>query len=452
MTVCELTTNATADLGADTLAFPSLPAILSKDELTGPQAPANLEDAGVGPQVLQDLAMKLAYTVPSLTTAWAADQLCLPLQLTEQIYWGLKNDKLVEVTGQQGHFNYTYTATQRGRDHAGRLFEICGYVGPAPVSLESYSAMLQWQFTRWPRVTMDKVQRALSQLVFPEATYQVAALAVSSGRSLFLFGPAGNGKTSMGRALHKALQGELWIPHCLHVGNSIIRVFDSQCHELIESSPGQGPGRLDRRWLRVRRPLIVAGGEMTIDELDLIYSPSMRFYEAPPHVKANGGTFLIDDLGRQRVKPQELLNRWIIPLEHGFDHLVLNTGQKIQIPFQQMLVVATNLTVTDVADPAFLRRMGYRLHLDMPGPQDYAKIFQRYAASVGVEPSSELMSWLLERYRSEERELRASEPRDLIQRARDICLLHDRPFELAADVMELAWLGYFGNGIGHQPG
>ena len=184
---------------------------------------------------------------------------------------------------------------------------------------------------------------------------------------------------------------------------------------------------------------------MTIEELDLAYSPSLRFYEAPPHVKANGGTFLIDDFGRQRIDPHDLLNRWIIPLESQTDHLTLYTGQKIQIPFQLMLIVATNLGVSEVADPAFLRRMGYRLHLDYPTPERYREIFQKYAAAQGLHITNGLVDRLLDRYKAEQRDLRASEPRDLIERARDICRLHSQPFELNQEILDWAWRGYFGN-------
>jgi predicted ATPase with chaperone activity len=436
---------ATPDMSESVFA-PHLPPMFEREDGTfAPRAPLRLEETGVEATVLRELAIKLTCTVPNLRTDWAAEQLCLPLPVTEEIFWSLKQDRLVEILGQQGHLNYNYAATQRGREHAARLFEVCGYVGPAPVSLESYSAMLEWQHARFPLVTLEDVQRALGSLVISADAVQVAALAASAGRSLFLFGPPGNGKTSVGRALHKALQGELWVPHCISVGSTIIRVYDRHYHLPAPGEEARKANRCDRRWLHVTRPFVVAGGEMTIEELDLTYNAGSRFYEAPPHAKANGGMFLIDDLGRQRVDPHELLNRWIIPLEHGFDLLSLRTGQKIQVPFHLLLVVATNLTVSDVADPAFLRRMGYRLHLSSPDEASYAKILQRYAAHVGVEPSAEVVDAILQRYRIESRELRASEPRDLIERARDICRMQRRPLELNQEILEIAWRGYFGH-------
>ena len=264
------------------------------------------------------------------------------------------------------------------------------------------------------------------------------------GRSLFLFGPSGNGKTSVGRMLHDVMLGDLWIPHCLTTaGGAIIRIYDRQCHRPFDADT-KPEVRIDQRWNRIKRPLLVAGGEMTIDELDLAYSPSLRFYEVPPHMKANGGTFLIDDFGRQRIDPSDLLNRWIIPLEHRIDHFTLMTGQKLQLPFRLLLIVATNLSVNDVADSAFLRRMGYRLFLDRPSADDYREIFHRYASKKEIESPPDLVEWIIERYRAESRHLRASEPRDLIERALDICRLYGKPPGLAREVMDLAWRGYFG--------
>jgi SpoVK/Ycf46/Vps4 family AAA+-type ATPase len=312
------------------------------------------------------------------------------------------------------------------------------------VSLEDYSTFLDWQVRRQAKVTTDDVHSAIAGLVLPEDVVEVAALATASGRSLFMFGPPGNGKTSLGRTLHNAHRGGLWIPHCINVENHVIRVFDTQVHERMDITRFS-PHETDRRWIWIHRPFVVAGGEMTMEELDLAWSPSLRFYEAPPHVKANGGTFLIDDFGRQRIDPLDLLNRWIIPLEHHVDHLTLATGQKIQIPFRLMLIVATNLKVSDVADPAFLRRMGYRLHLACPSADDYATIFRNYAAARDIPLESGLVERVVERYRAEGRDLRASEPRDLIERVLDICRLRNHPPRLDQAILDTAWRGYFGN-------
>ena len=421
-----------------------LPDFIEFDGAPAPRVAETVDETGVDAALLIGLTLKLAASVPNFTTEWSSNQLCLPMQMVDEMCWRLKDDKFVEILGENGPFSYRYAVTDRGREQARRLLEISGYVGPAPVSLRSYAAMLQWQIMERPMPKAEDVRAALEALVLPKEALQVTELAVSSGRSLFLFGPPGNGKTSVARMLHNAIGGDLWIPYCLNLDGHAVRIFDPQCHQRVGNT-GEGAGKVDGRWVKIRRPLIVAGGEMTIDSLDLSYSPSLRFYEAPLHVKANGGTFVIDDFGRQRVDPSELLNRWIIPLEHQIDHLTLQTGQKVEVPFKLMLVVATNLQVSAVADPAFLRRMGYRVHLDKPTPQSYALIFQRYAESVAVPASQELISHVLNRYQAENRELRCCEPRDLIERARDICRLRDMELTIDREVLDLAWTGYFGN-------
>jgi hypothetical protein len=294
-------------------------------------------------------------------------------------------------------------------------------------------------------VSREDVAESLSELVLLEENKLLAGLAASSGRSLFVFGPPGNGKTTVSRLLHRALKGSVWIPHCIGIEENVIRVFDPQLHEAVPGAD-QLPWSIDRRWVKICRPLIIGGGEMTLESFDLIYNPSLRYHEAPLHLKANGGTFLIDDFGRQRVDPHELLNRWIIPLENRIDYLTLRTGQKLQIPFLMMLIIATNLDPDRVTDPAFLRRLGYRLKLEAPSPERYREIFDRYASRNEFPVSPGLVERLLARYAWERRELRSCEPRDLIERARDICRFTGRSFELNDDVMALAWTGYFGPG------
>jgi hypothetical protein len=434
---------------------PNLPPLVRTATGWAPRAPKTIEDTGLDAWILYDLALKLTSTVPHLSTDFAADRLRLPVALVEQIFWQLKQDQLVEILGQTGEFGYRYAATQRGRDQAQRSMEVSGYVGPAPVSINTYTAMLDWQVARRPQPEFERVRESLGALVLSEASVEVAALAAASGRSLFLFGPAGNGKTSIGRMLHDVHDAELWIPYCFCIESSVVRIYDRQIHKPLDVSGADAEretpsafttdAAVDRRWIRIKPPFVVAGGEMTIAELDHAYSPSLRYYEAPPHLKANGGTFLIDDFGRQRIEPHELLNRWIIPLEHQVDHLTLVAGQKIEVPFRLMLIVATNLTVEQVADPAFLRRMGYRLHVSKPDEPTYVQIFQRYARLAGVDIGAGVIEQLLQRYRDEGRELRGSEPRDLIERSRDLCRLRRKPFLLTPDVLNIAWLAYFGS-------
>jgi MoxR-like ATPase len=422
---------------------PQLPPIVQAGDDCAPAAPADLRATGLDPLVVTNLALKAAYTVPQFTTEWVARRLHFPQAIVSEVLEQLRADHLLEVLGQAGPFGFRYAITGRGRERAGRLVEISGYVGPAPVSLESYNAMMAWQLARMPEVSQQHVAEALSGLVLLDDDALLAGLAALSNRSLFVFGPPGNGKSSLGRMLHGALRGELWVPYCIGIEEYVIRLFDPQLHEQVEVAAAE-PWSIDQRWLRIRRPLVVGGSEMTLDSFDLNYSNSLRFYEAPLHLKANGGTFLIDDYGRQRIDPHELLNRWIIPLEHRIDYLTLHTGQKIQVPLLQMLIIATNLELGAVTDPAFLRRMGYRLYLGEPSPEQYAQIFERYAEQCHAPVAPGLVGRLLDRYRAEQRELRCCEPRDLIERARDIGRFTSRPWQLDDEIMALAWTGYFG--------
>jgi predicted ATPase with chaperone activity len=409
-----------------------------------PAAPVGKRDTGVDPGVLSDLALRTSYLVPQFNTEWMAQQLHLVQSVAMELLDQLREELLLDVLGHAGPFGYRYSISSRGRERAKRLFEITSYVGPAPITLDAYSEMITRQVESFPAVTPEHVTACLDGLILHPNDRALAGLAASSGRSLFIFGPAGNGKTTLGRLLHTARQGELWIPHTIEVEGQFIRVFDPQCHQPVELDSEMGR-RIDRRWVRIRRPMIVVGGEMTLDSCDLRFNPALRYHEAPLHMKANGGTFLIDDFGRQRVDPRELLNRWIIPLEHQFDHLTLHTGQMLHVPFLLMLIVATNLDVESVTDPAFLRRMGYRMYLDKPSTERYVQIFERYASQSGLTVPPALVQRLLDRYQAEQRELRGCEPRDLIERARDICRFRSARTELTEEILDLAWIGYFGN-------
>jgi hypothetical protein len=423
---------------------PHLPPLHRVGDLIAPKAPQDIPGAGLEEETLTGLVLKLGYTVARFTTEWVGKQLNLSSALTGQLLEKLCFAGLVEQLWQTSQASAHYKITEQGLAHAARLLEVCGYIGPAPVRLEAYAAMLRWQFAHAPQVQPEHVAAALSKLVLSPNAAQLAGLAVSSGRSLFVYGPPGNGKSSLGRQIHAAMSGDYWIPYAISVGDTVIRVFDEQCHQRVEVAKERS-GKIDQRWVRIRRPLVIVGGELTLDFLDLIFIPSQRYYEAPPHLKANGGVFLVDDFGRERVSPEQLLNRFITPMEYQIDYFTLRTGQKIQVPLRHVLIIATNLSPDVVTDPAFLRRMGYRVFLGAPTPEQYTKIFQQYAQGQGVAVAPEVIEQLLERYRAQKREMRACEPRDLIERARDICRFHGRPLELTSKVLDLAWIGYFGN-------
>lgn len=422
---------------------PNLPPLVRIGDLIAPKAPADLAAARLQEGVLTDLVVRLAYTVARFSTDWVCKQLHLSLPLAQEVLDQVCREGLVEETMRISETRSHFRIAERGREYGARVMEVCGYIGPAPVSLEVYTAMLRWQFANATAVRPEHVAAALSGLVVSSKTAQLAGLAVSSGRSLFVYGPPGNGKSSLGRQIHAALPDDYWIPYAISVGDSVIRLFDPHVHHRIEVG-GEQAAAIDQRWIRIRRPLVIVGGELTLDLLDLIFIPSSRYYEAPPHLKANGGVFLVDDFGRERVSPEQLLNRFITPMEYHIDYFTLRTGQKIQVPLRHVLIIATNLGLETVTDPAFLRRMGYRVYLGAPTSEQYARIFQNYAQRQGVAFPTEMIDQILERYRGENRELRSCEPRDLIERARDICRFQGKPLELTPKVLDLAWIGYFG--------
>jgi MoxR-like ATPase len=405
-----------------------------------PPFPEKLEDLDVNPGFLADLALKTVPLDAECSTATIAARLHLGLLITEALLQRLCHEKFIEIKGIVGLHNHRYAMLDHGWRELQRLTSFCSYAGPAPVSLKSYTEMITQQVRNRPPSSRQALDQAMSNLILSDYAKEILGLVVGSGRSLFLTGPSGNGKTATARALVDALPGEIWTPYAIEVDGQVIRIFDTHNHLPVPHSNDN----YDRRWVRVRPPLVVVGGELTLQSLDLTFTDTQRFYEAPLHVKSNGGVLVVDDLGRQRCSATELLNRWIVPLEYRVDYLTLSTGKKIQMPFEQIVVFATNLTESDLEDEAFMRRMGYRLQADAPSPETYTEIFLRYARSRGLFADENLVAQLLRRYQSEGRAPKACDPRDLIDRVIDRCRLQRQPVKLTEQGLEVVWKGYFG--------
>jgi hypothetical protein len=422
----------------------SLTELLTREEIDriGPPVPEEIADTDVPAAFLCDLALKHVALLPEPTTEAVADRLHLPRTLTEELLQHLYREKLVEVRQQAALGATRYAMLDRGWERVTRAHSLCGYTAPAPVSLRDYAYMLKLQAVPSRPATIAAMREVFKDLILPESLLQTLGCVVNSRRSLFLSGPPGTGKTAIAERINAGLRGTIWIPYAIEIDGHIIRVFDPHNHRAV--SDGGAARSHDRRWVRIERPLIIAGGELTLEDTDLAWSDMVRFYEAPFQMKANGGTLVIDDLGRQRVAPHDLLNRWIIPLERRVDYLTLQTGKKIQVPFEQLVVFSTNLDEKDLVDEAFLRRMGYRARLEPPTPDAYIEIFKRAAALRGVTADGESLAHVLNKYMAEQRPMKACEPRDLIDRIGDICLFEGRALRITPELVDLAWRNYFG--------
>jgi hypothetical protein len=415
----------------------------------GPPAPEELMDAGVSEGFLCDLALKHVGYLPDPTTAAIAERLHLPRTLTEELLQHLYREKLIEVRLQQSIGATRYAMLDHGWERLARVQAICGYTGPAPVSLSDYTHMMQLQAVPSRPASIETVRHAFHDLVLPDSLLQTLGCVINSRRSLFLTGIPGTGKTAVSERINAALPGAIWIPYAVELDGQIIRIYDAHCHRAVAEDTT--PAEYDRRWILIERPLVIVGGELTLDDTDLKWSESARFYEAPFQMKSNGGTLVIDDFGRQRVAPHDLLNRWIVPLERRVDYLTLVTGKKLEVPFEQLVVFSTNLDEKDLVDEAFLRRMGYRARVEPPTPAAYMEIFKRAAASRGLSCEQVCMDHLLNNYMIEHRVMKACEPRDLLNRVTDICLFEGKALELSPKLIDLAWRNYFGTSHGFAP-
>lgn len=417
-----------------------------------PGMPDHPEDLGLPRGFQLDLTLKTLYTTGKMAGKEMAQELKVPFgNIVRPLLDELEDEKYVEVKG-GGQFadEWEYVITDSGRDRVREIFEEDRYIGPMPVSLDHY-----WDITRKfsvkdERISRADLERAYEDLIIPEETYDVIGPAVNSGQSVFVFGEPGNGKTIMCERVIDAFSDYVPIPYAVFAGGSVINFYDPYYH-----SPKEIPDNtIDERWMITRRPFVSVGGELTMEELDLIYNPDVRFYEAPFQLKANTGILLIDDFGRQQMDPEELLNRWIFPLEKGRDFLTLHTGLKIEVPFECLMFYSTNLNPNDLVDEAFLRRLRYKLHTEDPTEDEYRKLFKLECDNQGFEFDDQVFEELLENhYRQTDRDMRRCHPRDLLEIIADHCEFNNEEPRLSTDLIDYAAESYFpDNVIGEDVG
>ena len=422
--------------------------ILNRSELEtlGPPTPEELAETNVPEAYLCDLTLKHVAMLPEPSTESVAEKMRLPRAITEELLYHLYREQLIEMRVQTAVGATRYAMLDHGWERLAWLQAQSGYLGPAPVSLADYAYMMRLQAMPSKPASIDTIRAAFKDLVLPDSLLQTLGCVINSRSSLFLTGLPGTGKTAVSERMNAALSGSIWIPYAIEIDGQIIRIFDSHCHHPVPERAS--PIEHDRRWVEIQRPLIIVGGELTIENADLAWSDSARFYEAPFQVKSNGGTLVIDDFGRQRLAPQELLNRWILPLERRTDFLTLHNGKKIEIPFEQLVVFSTNLEEKDLVDEAFLRRMGYRARIEPPSAPAYIEIFQRAAIEQGIALDQSSLQYVLDKYGAERRMMKSCEPRDLLNRVTDICLFEGHALQLTPALIDDAWKNYFGTAHG----
>jgi hypothetical protein len=416
-----------------------------------PPAPRTLAEAGLSHELVLQLLLKHLHFGADFTGQDLGRRLGLEFSVIEPVLETLRFTHLCEVASGSvvGGPSFRYRITDEGRRRALLYLEQSQYVGAAPVPLHKYREYLQTHGKAMSTApSRARVREAFSHLVLSPKVLDQVGPAVAAGHSMFVYGPPGNGKTVIAQAIRNLLEGEIAVPYAIEVEGHIIRVFDPVSHEQIPDT-GSSPGLLrsrtpaDGRWVRCQRPLVMVGGELTLESLDLTYSPTGGFYGAPVQTKANGGVLVIDDFGRQRVAARELLNRWIVPLESRVDFLTLETGQKFDLPFCVMVVFATNIKPAELVDEAFLRRIHYKVFAENPTKAEFLQIFEGCCRARGLTCDMTLAETLLGMLEARSIRFRGCHPRDLIDQALAHAEYLGEPRALTPELLEAACAAYF---------
>jgi len=417
------------------------------DDVFVPREPTTLKTAGMTESDVEALILKLLLARNDMVGHDVAGHIRLPFVLVEQAMRQMKEDQLLVYRSSAPMNDYLYQLTDIGRERAKRFTEDCTYFGSAPVSLRDYIASVEIQSLTTQYPTHEDLKRAFADLLIPPRMLSRLGPAVNSGRGMFLYGFPGNGKTSIAERVTQAFGEHIWVPRALGVDGQIIRLFDPLNHEetpLEKSKALYNESRIDRRWVRIKRPTIVAGGELTMENLEVSLNTSTGISEAPLQLKSNCGTLVIDDFGRQRMRIDELLNRWIVPLEKRHDFLNLPNGKKIEVPFDQLVVFATNLEPRDLVDEAFLRRIPYKIEVEDPSEEEFQSLFRIMCKSLDIPYDPQPVKYLIEKhYKSAGRPFRYCQPRDLLMQVRNHCLYHTVPVELKPEYFDVAVDTYF---------
>ena len=419
----------------------------SEEDQFFPPVPERLEETGLTADDIERLVLKFLLAKGSATGRAVAQQVRLPFGIVNPLLKGLKYDQLLTFVGTAEMGDYEYSITEMGRERARRYTDECTYFDSAPVSLRDYLKAMERQSIAKQHVTESDLKQAFSDLLISPELLDQLGPAINSGRGMFLFGAPGNGTTSIAERITHCFGSSIWIPRTLGIDGDLIRLYDPGVHEEVKDETGSGIFDLsgvDSRWIRIVRPTVIAGGELTMEELEVCQNQQTGICEAPLQLKSNCGTLVIDDFGRQRMPVSELLNRWIVPLEKRYDFLNLPSGKKIQVPFDQLIIFSTNLEPRDIVDGAFLRRIPYKIQVPDPTEIEFREIIRRLSPKLGFQYDDAAVEHLIEQhYRRTERPFRSCQPRDLLLQVRNFCVYKQLPRKMSAAAFDFAVANYF---------
>ena len=419
--------------------------LLSSDTFC-PSEPKTVAETGLSEQYIEGMLFRHMATVGGNTGRRLAALVCLPLRLVAPILESMRNRRFVAHAGTAQLNDYNYALTEAGHDQARAHLRQSAYVGPAPVPLSEYIVSVEAQSIADEAPSRQTLLEACRSISVEAKLFDLLGPALNSCAGMFLYGAPGNGKSTLARCVTSCFGQSIWVPHAIIENGEIIKFYDSQFHKALPQDDDKliQANSVDRRWIRVERPTVVVGGELTLENLELRYNRDRNVNEAPLQLKSNCGCLLIDDFGRQRIAPAELLNRWIVPLESRHDFLTLPSGRKIQVPFQQLIIFSTNLEPEDLVDEAFLRRIPYKIHMTDPCDEEFHHLFRLYCQKFGCEYRKDVVNYLLEKhYRQCGRAKRRCHARDLLTQVRNYCRYHGHPLELRPEYLDAAVQTYF---------